>query len=484
MIKSPEKYYPFIKTLFIALLLVWELPSFCQETGDGTQPAIQVLQVNSIILDGNKITRDHVLLREIVCQPGDTFSPDQLDTILIHSKENLMNTLLFNFVDISIEEIKSDSNLVNIKVDVVERWYIWPIPILKISDRNFNVWWQTKDLSRLSYGFYIDWRNFRGRKENLITRFQWGYERNVSVQYLVPYFNRKKTIGLGIGAGYSRQKETAYRTMYNKQEFFKVPEDFAREDFFAFGQLSVRKNIYTTHQIELRYDHHHFSDSLVQTDPYFTADSSSEVRYLTFNYLLKKDRRDFKSYPLKGSYADFSIIKYGLWTFRENTLNTLSILATYRKYIELNPRVFFATGINGQVSTGYQPYFILSGIGYDRDIIRSYEYYLVDAQHFIILKNNIKFGLLPNRNSNINMIKTEKFSRVYYAMYLNVFFDAGYGYYNQDFGKETNDLQNSLLLGYGTGVDFVTYYDVVIRLEFSMNFRNEAGIFLHFRAPI
>ena len=479
-----EKYHLALLALFIAFCLVFSVDSFGQTETSGFPSDDSLLQINSIALAGNKITKDQILLREMILKPGDFINPARLDTLLSRSRENLMNTLLFNYVEISVNVDEKDSNLLNISVEVVERWYIWPIPILKISDRNFNVWWQTKDLSRLSYGFYIDWRNFRGRKENLITRFQWGYGRNLSIQYLVPYLNRKKTMGLGFGAGYSRQKETAYRTMYNKQEFFKEPDDFAREDVFAFGQFLLRKNIYTSHQFELRYDQHHFSDSLVQKYPDFTSDSSSQVRYLTFNYMMKFDHRDFKSYPLKGSYADLSVIKYGLWTFNENTLNTFSILATYRKYFELSPRVFFATGLNGQISAGLQPYFILKGIGYDRDIVRSYEYYLVDAQHFAILKNNIKFSLLQNRDKKIDFIRTEKFSRIYYAMYLNVFFDAGYGYYDQDFGTETNDLQNALLMGYGTGLDFVTYYDVVIRLEFSMNFKNEAGVYLHFRAPI
>jgi hypothetical protein len=162
----------------------------------------------------------------------------------------------------------------------------------------------------------------------------------------------------------------------------------------------------------------------------------------------------------------------------------LHLLATFRKYWELHPRIYFASGINGKLSAGTQPYLILRGIGYDRDIVRSYEYYLVDAQHFVILKNNFKFAIIPTQVRNISFIKNEKFGKIYYALYLNVFIDGGYGVYNQDFGWETNDLQNALLIGYGTGLDFVTYYDVVIRLEFSVNLRNETGIFLHFIAPI
>ena len=440
--------------------------------------------IDSIILEGNKITRDQIILREIIFNEGDTLLNDRLDSLISRSRENLLNTLLFNFVEISKSYPFSDSAHVVIDVHVTERWYIWPRPILKISDRNFNVWWETMDFSRLSYGVYIDWQNFRGRKETLTTQLQFGYNQVVSLKYLIPYINKKKTLGIGIGTGYSRQRETAYQTVYNKQQFFKEEEEFARQDIYAYGQFLVRRDIYNTHFFELRYDKHKFSDSLLIENEHYTSDGETNSQYISFKYIFKSDHRDFKSYPLKGYYFDFEILKHGLWTFQNNTLNTFHLMGTFRKYWELHPRVYFASGINGKLSTGTQPYFILRGIGYDRDIVRAYEYYLVDAQHFVILKNNIKFAIIPTQVKNISFIKTEKFGKIFYALYMNVFFDGGFGIYNQDFGWETNDLQNTLLIGYGAGLDFVTYYDVVVRLEFSVNFKNEAGIFLHFMAPI
>lgn len=315
-------------------------------------------------------------------------------------------------------------------------------------------------------------------------KLQFGYNRILSLHYHIPYLNKEKTLGMGIGAGFSRQKKTAFQTIDNKQQFFQGLEGFTRQDFFAYGQFLIRRNIYNTHLLELRYDQHHFSDSLLIKNEHFTSDGASELQYISFRYLFKSDHRDFKPYPLKGYYFDFEIIKHGLWTYNHNTLNTFHLLATFRKFWELNPRVYFATGLNGKISAGIQPYFILRGIGYDRDVVRSYEYYLIDAQHFVILKNNIKFTLVHNRVKDISFIKTDKFGKIFYAIYLNIFIDGGYGVYNQDFGRETNDLQNTLLLGYGTGLDFVTYYDIVIRLEFSVNFKNETGIFLNFVAPI
>ena len=454
---NPErsKYRNFLRAIILVFIIAIGPGSIAQTDNADPGTGQGSCRIDSIVMSGNRITKEKIMLREIIFKAGDTVPLGELDSLISLSRQNLLNTLLFNFVEIHKSFPLPDSTDAVIRVSVIERWYIWPVPILMISDRNFNVWWKTKDLSRLSYGFYIDWRNFRGRKESLVLRFQWGYNRNVAVQYTVPYINRAKTLGMGFGMGYARQKETAYQTIYNKQEFFKEQNGFAREDYFTYGQLLIRRNIYNTHILELSYDHHEYSDSLLIENQHYTADGTTKSQYFSFYYTFKSDHRDFKSYPLNGYYIDFAIVKYGLWTFKTNTLNTFHVKATFRKFWQLNPRLYFASGLNGKISAGKQPYFILRGIGFDRDIVRSYEYYLVDAQHFFILKNNIKFAIIPTTVKNISFIKTEKFGKIFYALYMNVFFDAGYGFYNQDFGHETNDLQNTLLLGYGTGLDFV-----------------------------
>jgi outer membrane protein assembly factor BamA len=441
--------------------------------------------VDTIGLLGNKITRDNIIYREMMFRPGDTLSVTLLDTLMQHSKENLMNTALFNFVEIDKFPAENDSTHMKVLVRVTERWYIWPVPILKISDRNFNVWWESKDWGRLSYGFYIDWKNFRGRRENLLIRFQYGYDQIYDFKYTKPFINKKETIGLNLGAGYWRNRETPYVTLDNKQDFYKDTAGYARDDIYAFTGLTLRPNIYLSHLFELRYDHHHFSDSLLAQNPHYSVNNANMVQYLTFHYMFKDDHRDYKSYPLKGYYTDFELIKEGLWSFKENTLNNLYLKATFRKYWQLDKRVYFATGINGEVTFGPdQPYFILRGIGWDRDVVRSYEYYVVNARDFIILKNNIKFALIPQTTRYFRPLENDRFGKFFVALYLDVFMDFGYGYYGQDFGWQTNNLQNDFLVGYGAGLDLVSYYDIVMRVECSINFMNEVGVFLHFRAPI
>ena len=48
---------------------------------------------------------------------------------------------------------------------------------------------------------------------------------------------------------------------------------------------------------------------------------------------------------------------------------------------------------------------------------------------------------------------------------------------------ENNNLTNSLLIGRGISLDYVTYYDKLLRIEFSVNHLGEKGVFLHFSNP-
>ena len=50
--------------------------------------------------------------------------------------------------------------------------------------------------------------------------------------------------------------------------------------------------------------------------------------------------------------------------------------------------------------------------------------------------------------------------------------------------EPTSFLDNKFIYGTGMGLDFVTYYDKVLRLEYGINDMGETGLFIHFVAPI
>jgi hypothetical protein len=67
------------------------------------------------------------------------------------------------------------------------------------------------------------------------------------------------------------------------------------------------------------------------------------------------------------------------------------------------------------------------------------------------------------------------------ALYLDVYVDAGYVW--DDLYDDRNFLAGSWQSGYGAGLDLVTSYDQVLRLEYSWNVLGEGGLFLHFTQP-
>jgi hypothetical protein len=79
-------------------------------------------------------------------------------------------------------------------------------------------------------------------------------------------------------------------------------------------------------------------------------------------------------------------------------------------------------------------------------------------------------------------LKNNFFSTFHFAFYLNAFFDVGY--VEDDIYNMQNPLANSILNGYGIGLDLVTIYDYVFRMELTRNDLGETGFFLHFRQPI
>ncbi|HAE30284.1 MAG TPA: hypothetical protein DCF89_04140, partial [Flavobacteriales bacterium] len=153
-----------------------------------------------------------------------------------------------------------------------------------------------------------------------------------------------------------------------------------------------------------------------------------------------------------------------------------------RKFMHIHKRFYGAIGIAGKTTLQADiPYFLQRGLGYEHQI-RGYEYYVLDGNHYGIGKSNIKAELIPKKTHVMSKIKNQRFNKLYFALYANLFADVGYVINN--FSGSVNSYCNQWLYSCGAGLDFLTYYDTVIRLEFSFNKQKESGFFLHFTQPI
>lgn len=433
--------------------------------------------IQNIFLEGNLKTKDYIIFRELTFAAGDTLSDKELNLKVDESTENLQRLPLFHFVHLQI--IKKSQGI-DIVVEVTERWYTWIWPIFNISDRNFNSWLENGDFSRISYGLFLQHENFRGRLEKLHFLVKLGYQQQVSLLYETPYLNKSKTIGAGLLLNAARDRETGYITQNDKLLFHRSDE-FLQKKQNATIFVRYRPQIHLSHTLSLGITHYHFSDTLQNLNPAYSGIEKKEAYIPVAGYQVKADFRDNRAYPLKGWYADALAEGFGIIPGTDYNFFTLRTSA--RVHVPLSSRWNLALGVASKFSSdGLKPFFLNQSLGYDRDYVRGYEYNVIDGDHFWTFKSNFKYALVPERVATLHRIKAKQFNTIPYAFYLGLFADAGQAWPGSK--DATNHLPGQILSGAGLGLDFVTYYDKVFRLEFSINREGQTGLFLHFMAAI
>lgn len=445
------------------------------------QPDSVVVSYVNIL--GNEKTKHDVLIRELPVDKGQKIHLDDLPTLKSEMQRNLMNTGLFNFVHVfdSITE-----NRLGFWIHLEERWYLWPNFYVDYADRNINNWWKKKDWHRVNYKFGLVQNNFRGRREEIGVQAQLGYEHEFAFLYDIPFLNQKKTIGMKLMADYQALRHVAYGSIDHRLLFVSDPSRYLYQKSQISLSMLYRPDIHTIHQLTGAVYQYSNDDTLLALNKDFAAQNQDVFPY--FSYIFKLDYRDYKHYPLNGYYVDFAARKFGLPGLSVDYF----LLKTYlRKYFQLFPQQwYFASGLVAQTHLGKDlPYHLIAnrGLGYERDFVRGLEYYVFDQTDWVYLKTSLKRKILPQQIVQIGFLKNqlfgEKFSKIPLEIFGTAFYDAGYvgGNYQQ---QETNPMVDLWIQGAGFGLEFVTYYDKVLRTEVSWNQRGEIGFFLHMIAPI
>ncbi len=436
--------------------------------------------ISEINIVGNKKTHSSIILRELYFSIGDTIKDLDLDKIVKKSEENLKNLRLFNFCNI---EYNNDGEKITILIFITERWYIWPYPIIEVSDRNFNSWWEEfaesdfKDYTRLNYGVFLEWKNFRGKNELIKIKFRKGFKEHYQIAYQIPFINYKKTFGMNFDFELFRRKKTYYNSNQN-QLLYVEDEDFTSKDIVLQTELIYKPNLRSINKLNLSYFKTFISKDLFNLNNNYLSNQQLNGDYLKLTYSFINDNRDYIEYPLSGYYLSSEFSKN---INLSSPVKNLELILRLEKYLNIVDRLYIGNSIKTKWTTNeYQPYFSQIGLGFD-DYIRSYEYYVIDGQKFWINKFAMKYEIMKPNIFNIPYLKLDQFKKSHFSIYFTLFSDLGYVYDSQNLNK--NSLSNTLLFGNGFSLDFVTYYDKLIRIEFSINKLGEKGIFLHFSNP-
>lgn len=479
-----------MRRLLAIIFVLCSVVAFAQQNEDNSADTTFIV-ISKIDLQGNKRTRPSVIYRELLFRVGDTIFlednvADLMENVRIkQSRENLLNTSLFNFVDFVWADFSDVEHGKSLTIIMLERWYMWHVPYLAYADRNLRSWFEANDWTRLSYGVDIIYNNLWGLKHQLDLTIIGGYNQKYAVSYDIPYLTDKQRLGIKASTGFTRDREFPYITKDDIIDYFDdVDGDFAHLSYFAsvtpYYRFGYRNRLFLT----LKYDNRLFNDSLASLNSDFANDDGNRFQYFTLSAVFKNDYRDDHNYPLSGHYLELELTKIGLGMF-DYAPDIFYGKLTADVYTPLIGRFYWASNVTTKIADSKTaPYFLSQGFGYNNDYVRSYDLYVVDALNYAIFKNNLKFEILKPVTKHLPIIKNERFSKIHLAFYANLFFDFAYTWDVVIPEGFSTRIANEWIYGTGIGIDFVTYYDKVLRLEYGINGLGESGFFVHLVAPI
>ena len=459
----------FILTLFLGICSALV---FAQEETDS-------LLVKRIWIEGNRKTKERIIFRELSFRANETHTRPALDSMFEWDRNRIYNTNLFNTV--AMDLVNENAGQVEVKITVDERWYFYPFPIFKLIDRNFNDWWvnRNRDLSRVNYGIRLTQFNFRGRDEILRLTLQSGFTTAVSLQYSIPYIDKKQNQGLTFNLSYFEAKNVAYTTEEGIQRFTSDIDTDLRQVYFNSVGHSYRSSFYTFHNTTLGHYHVRTADTLAILNPNYLGDGRTLQRHFFFGHSFRYDKRNNVNYPTGGARIFAGLWKHGLGIHNDG-VDYWRARLKLSKYWDFGKRFYAASDVSG-LSTfpARRDYYNYYKIGLLLESLRGYDLNVIEGSSYVIQRNEFKYLVIGKQFDISSFMPVKQFQTFPFNVYWKVFFDQGYARGYPDYtGSEP--FSDSYLYSIGTGVDFVIVNDITIRLELSRNAQNQNYFFINF----
>lgn len=403
---------------------------FANSSAYATERPDTLLTVRDVVIEGNLITKDFVILREMKLKPGEILTAENID----HDQKRIYSLQLFNKVELEVKPMGAEA-VVIVRVD--ERWYLFPFPILGFRYRN---------LDNLYYGAGVVHSNFRGRNEKLFFSFALGFDRWVSLNYQNPKLTDGDDLFLGIQATYSRLRSLSVKTDYYNQTNGK------------FGiSLGTRSGLYHYLLGWVNYDIWQVTEPREGR----TVSPNGRDAYFTVGASYAYDTRDLREYPTDGMYFTVFANKYG---FGESEVNLFRYGFDLRAHtlltedLSLGGRVF-----TNQAGGGIIPIYRKAYFGYD-ERIRGYFKTVLEGENLFGSSAELRIPILKPRYYMLPFEFIPQFSVLRYGLYLGVFADAG-----NIWNRDQNFFRQRWYAGYGAGLHFLLPYSLILRTEYALN---------------
>jgi len=432
--------------------------------------------VGDIVVKGNRKTKYYIIERELSFNRGDSISISALVAAFIQAKERLINTRLFNDVVISLKGFRGF--LVDVQIDVKERWYIFPLPYIRPVDRNLTAWADHHfSLSRLDYGLKYSQKNFTGRNDNFRVWLITGYSNQIEFSYDLPYADKSLKHGFGGGFFYNGLKELNVATIDNKQVFLNSDTvsyagKYLREQWNFSLRYSYRPGIRTRHFVRFAFNKISIDSAVTTITPYYFNNNRLSVSYPELSYVLNYNNIDYVPYPLKGFLLETGLLHRGI----NADMNMTQLYIKTNEGIPIAKKTNFVSQNYAIIRVPFnQPFYNQQLLGYGDFYMHGFEKYVVDGVGAVLIRNTLLHQFFDFR---IPFLRGTSHDIIPLRIFAKAYFDYGY-VYNKSF--TANSLVNRGLYSGGIGIDMVTFYDFVFRFEYSINQLGEKGVFFHIR---
>lgn len=431
------------------------------------------LIVKNIEIQGNKRTKDYIILRELNFKINDTLWLNNIEKQFQQNENNLYNTRLFNETSLKISYQKDQQ--IDVTIHIEERWYIFPAPVFEIEDRNLNVWWNEhhRTLKRASYGIYFFDSNFRGRREQLNLLLKFGFSQRIELSYRIQYLDKKQKHGITPYFSHITEPTIAYSTQNNSPLFFENSNASTTQRLKAGINYNYRPNIYENTKIGLSFHYNQVTnDSLLTLNPFFYGKENQRFQQYPFiAYTYTNDHRNWAVYPLKGYFFATQIQKIGIG-FLKNEPNIFSLSSNYTNYFNIyKNNIYGLINAKAKITPFYnQGYNFQRALGYGFDYIRGYEYKVIDGQNFAVARTAAKFKIVDTKIKN-NLLKIKQLHTIPIGIYLKSYAETAY--VHDRYYAAQNPLANKWLSSAGVGIDVFTLYDILFSFEYT--FTNKIG---------
>jgi outer membrane protein assembly factor BamA len=406
--------------------------------------------VDTIIVAGNLKTQSYVILDEMTMKPGALVTAEAIQ----FDRNRIYSLGLFTSVDIFYDSLDTQRLLL---VEVRERWYLIPIPILGARDG---------DPAKLFYGAGILHNNFLGKNQKLFGSIVLGFDPAVSFSFTDPLFDREDNLYFSFSLSTSSVRN---RSLVESA----LTGDFDERHWDISGTVGRRLSLFSAAGINGGI--HSVKTSIYRQGRTASTDGVDIYLYTTLQFAY--DSRDLREYATRGAFFQVFFTKNGLG---ESDVDFSRLGLDMRKYIPLGGPLSFALRGHASVVSGSLIPTYARGYFGSGERIRGYYMTIWEGENLMGGTAELRCALFDTKTFMFSALPLPpEFSVWRFGVSLALFAETGLAWYRQDPIR-----LHSFASGYGAGVHFLLPYGYVLRTEYALDDLGKGQFILDLRGSI